>query len=380
MAKTIKVKEIGELIDEKPYVLPWFAYKLGGGWGTKLSKKGQIKRNTGAVVQGINKDTSIQKVMKNAENGNFDEIAGFYPAIFLFFGKKFINKVDFCDGTKQNRISRLIDNLKGPAHLKTKIFDFLDQKFDFLSFLEACGRNEKLNFDVDSAIAVYKLQGDKAIYPILCQIFYVNKGIDKLTVQLIDDLPVDLGIDVSNYVSGCTFPVAVSPSPYDFKWQNNDNGWFLYGKLDEKWLVMDCVGVGGLNLGNYSFNNRLNYLGGGGECLPYVICWNWGEIIEAQHYFGGNLLIRDLKNTIFDHYWFNFGKNSLINVEFRNNLVNYNTDYEFPIETDFDLPTGKKIFITVQLDGKFIKYCDKRDICFSKSEVFDWFELSHFLK
>lgn len=380
MAKTIKIDKIGELIDEKPFQVPWFAYDLGGGWGSKISKKNGKKRNFGSVIQGINKDISVQQVMKHANNGDFDEIAGFYPAIFMFFGKKFINEVDFSDGSSRNRVSRLIDSLKGPEHLKSKIIDFVNQKFDFLAFLEACGRNSKLKFDLDSAISVYKLQGDASIYPILCQIFYVNKGIDSLTVQLIDDLPINLSIDVSDFVSGCQFPVLVSPSPTQFSWKNTPNGHFLYGKIDEKWLCMDVMSSGSINLSNYALANRITYLSGGGESLPYVICWNWCEIVEAVRHFRQKVIIRDMRNTIFDHYWFNFAPNSLINVEFQNNLINYRTDYEISVDLQHDLPTAKKQHITVQLDGKFVKFCDKKDICFSKSEIYDWFELFQLCK
>ena len=379
MAKTIKIDKIGELIDEKPFQIPWFAYDLGGNWGSKLSKSGRKKRNFGSVIQGIDKDISVQKVMKLANNGDFDEIAGFYPAIFLFFGKKFINEVDFVDGSSRNRISRLIDNLKGPKHLKDDIFAFLEQKFDFLAFLEACGRNDKLNFDLDSAISVYKLQGDQAIYPILCQIFYVNKGIDKLTVQMVDDLPITFPIEVSDYVSGCNFPVVVSPSVVQFRWDSNQNGHFLYGFYDDSWLCMDVMSSGSLNLSNYALADRINYLSAGGQSLPYVVCWNWMEIIEAVRHFDGKALIRDMRNTIFNHYWFNFGSDSLVNVEFRNNVINERSDYEITVDLQADIPTGKKQHLTVQLDGKFIKYCDKEDVCFSKSEIYDWFELIQML-
>ena len=379
MAKTIKIDKIGELIDEKPFQIPWFAYDLGGNWGAKLSKSGRKKRNFGSVIQGIDKDISVQKVMKLANNGDFDEIAGFYPAIFLFFGKKFINEVDFVDGSSRNRISRLIDNLKGPKHLKDDIFAFLEQKFDFLAFLEACGRNDKLNFDLDSAISVYKLQGDQAIYPILCQIFYVNKGIDKLTVQMVDDLPITFPIEVSDYVSGCNFPVVVSPSVVQFRWDSNQNGHFLYGFYDDSWLCMDVMSSGSLNLSNYALADRINYLSAGGQSLPYVVCWNWMEIIEAVRHFDGKALIRDMRNTIFNHYWFNFGSDSLVNVEFRNNVINERSDYEITVDLQADIPTGKKQHLTIQLDGKFIKYCDKEDVCFSKSEIYDWFELIQML-
>ena len=379
LAKTIKIDEIGRLIDEKPYHINWFNYDLGGGFGGFFKGRSGKKYNRGAVIQGINKDISVQRVMKLAENGDFDEIAGFYPAIFLFFGEKFINKVDFCDGSSRNRISRLVDNLKGPEHLKDKIIDFVSQKFDFLAFLKACGRNEKLNFDLNSAISVYKLQGDSAIYSIICQIFYVNKGIEKLNVQLIEELPVQLSVEVSDYLSGCNFPVAVSPAVDDFEWVENQNGWFLCADYDGERCVVDVVGVGGVNLSNYALANRLNYLGGGGRTIPYLICWNWGEIIDAYHFFGGDLLIRDLRNDFFSHYWFKFGPKSLINVEYWNNLVNSKGEYSFPIDVNYDIPTGQKHYITVQLNGTFIKYCEKNDICYSKSEVFDWFELGKLL-
>ena len=38
MARTVKIDEIGRLIDEKPYNIPWFSFDLGGGWGSRLTK------------------------------------------------------------------------------------------------------------------------------------------------------------------------------------------------------------------------------------------------------------------------------------------------------------------------------------------------------
>lgn len=375
MAKTINIEAIGELIGEKSFDMNWFNYDLGGGFGFALNKKGRKGRNQGSFVQGIDKDINVQKVMELAKNGDFDEIAGFYPAIFMFFGEKFIDKVDFCDKTGRNRISRLVDNLKGPIKFKNDIYDFVKQDFDFLAFLEACGRNKKLNFDVKSAISVYKLQGDDAIFPILCQIFYINKWCDGVSVSLIDDLPIDYSIEISDFLSGCHFPVAVSPSVSEFKWENNQNGHFLYAKYEGDWCVLDVVGVGRVNLSNYALTNRLNYLGGGGKCVPYQICWNWGEIVDAYHFFESDLLVRDLRNNFFDHYWFNFGLNSKLNVEFRRNLINGEGNYAIVANLKANIPTGSNQYLTVRLNGEFVQYCEKKDICYSKSEIFDWFEI-----
>ena len=366
MAKTINIKKIAELIDEEPFDINWFNYDFGGGWGLSINKKGVHNRNHGQFVQGINKDINVQKVVELVKNHDFDDIAGFYVAIFLFFGKRFIDKVDFCDKTGRNRISRFVDNLKGPIKFKDDIYDFLEQDFDFIEFLEAFGR--------------YKLQGDDAIFPILCQVFYVNKFCDGISVALIDDLPVHFPIQVSNFLSGCHFPVAVSPVISDFKWEENQNGHFLYGKLGDEWLVLDVAGVGRVNLSNYPLTNRLNYLGGGGVAIPYLICWNWGEIIDAYHHFGCSLLVRDLRNSLFNHYWFNFGLDSLVCVEFQDNMINCSGDYALPSGAGVDLPCGQKLYVILRLNGDFYEYCDKEDICFSKSEIYDWFELGEMLK
>ena len=163
------------------------------------------------------------------------------------------------------------------------------------------------------------------------------------------------------------------------KWVNNQNGHFLYGQIHEEWLCMDVMGTGSINLSNYALANRINYLSAGGQSLPYVICWNWMEIIEAVRHFNSQVLIRDMRNTIFNHYWFNFGLKSLINVEFKKNTINLGSHYELKVDLQSDIPTSKKQYLTLQLDGKFIKYCKKENIAFSKAEVYDWFELAQLL-
>lgn len=382
MAKTIKVKEIGELIGEESFDMNWFSYDLMGGWGSKLTKYSKPGAARGIIIPGIDNAVSFPKVYKKLKNGDFSEIAGFYVAILCFFGEKIYEKLDFVEKIPKNSVNTIVSTLQCPEHFKDKIYEICHAKYDFLSFISAAFKLEKTNFDEKSAIAVYKLQGDKAIYPLLCQMFYSNKGIDAQSSCLINDLNIQLPIKISNYLSGCTFPVAVSPKISATKWDFNDNGWFLYGKLGKKWLVMDCVGVGRFNLANYSLNNRLNYLGGGGECLPYVICWNWGEIIEAYHLFDQDLLIRDLKNTIFAHYWFNFGKKSLINVRFKENHINF--DENLQVSPNFapsliTLGKHRDAYLTIDLQGNFVNYCDKKDVFYSDSEVFDWFELGKML-
>ena len=378
MARSVDVKGIAELLGGNVFDMTWFSYELMGGWGSKLTKYNKGGAARGSTIPGISNATGIPKVYKKLKNNDFSEIAGFYVGILCFFGEKIYENLDFVENIPKNSINKVVSGLQCPERFKDEIYEICHTKYDFLDFISAAAKLEKTNFDENSAISVYKLQGDAAIYPLLCQMFYVNKGIDCLTICLINDLNAQLSVEISDYLSGCAFPVAVSPKISATKWDFNDNGWFLYGKLGEKWLVMDCVGVGRLNLANYPLTNRINYLGSGGACLPYVICWNWSEIIEAQHYFGSELLVRDLKNTIFNHYWFNFGKKSLINVRFKEKTINF--DKNLQVKPNFSpslitLGKHREAYLTVNLNGDFINYCDKKDVFYSDYEVFDWFEI-----
>lgn len=378
MAKTINIKKIAELIDEEPFNIVWFSYLFNGGWGTRFNSGSKGGATRGRIVSGIDSRTSIGQIYDKLLTGNFNGIAGFYVAILAFFGEKIYKKLTFVDDLPRNSISTLFLDQKCPEHLKENVYTICHSEYDFIDFIDAASRNEALNFDAQTAIATYKLQGDAVIYPLLCQMFYVNRGIECLQPSLVDGLPVQLPVQVSNYLSGCHFPVAVSPYSDEFKWAENQNGHFLYTKYEGEWRVLDVVGVGFVNLSNYSLANRLNYVGGGGLAVPYLICWSWGEIINAYHYFGGNLLIRDLRNDIFNHYWFNFGPNTRFCVRFVNGYINGQKDYKIAPTNETlknHAKSSKPDYITLDLKGNFIEYCKKEDIVFSDSEAYDIFEI-----
>lgn len=382
MARTVKIDEIGRLIDEKPYNIPWFSFDLGGGWGSRLTKYKKKGAARGTITPGIGNEVSIIQVHKKLKNNDFTDIAGFYVAILCFFGEKIYEKLDFVEKIPKNSINKVVSAQKCPERLKDEIYDICHGDYDFLDFISAASRLERTNFDEKSAISTYKLQGDAVIYPLLCQMFYINKGVERLSPCLIPQLPVQLTMQVSNYVSGCNFPVAVSPVVDNFEWQENQNGWFLYADYEGEERVLDVAGVGNVNLSNYALTNRLNYLGGGGKAIPYLICWNWGDIIEAYHYFDSDLLIRDLKNDLFTNYWFVFGPESLINVRFRGGFINFEENYL--IEPNFNssfisVDKHANAYLITDLAGNFVDYCDKKDVFYSDSEVFDWFELGKML-
>lgn len=382
MANHVNVQEIARLIDEEPFDMAWFSYDLGGGWGSRLTKYKKRNAAQGIFTPGIGNEVSIQKVYKKLQNDDFSEIAGFYVGILCFFGSKIYEKLDFVEKIPKNSINKVVSAQQCPERLQDEIYEICHGDYDFLDFISAASRLERTNFDEKSAISAYKLQGDAVIYPLLCQMFYSNKGVDKISPCLIPQLPVQLTMQVSNYVSGCHFPVVVSPAVDSFEWEENQNGWFLYANYEDEKVVVDVAGRGRVNLSNYALANRLNYLGGGGKTIPYLICWNWGDIIEAYHFFGSDLLIRDLKNDLFTNYWFIFGPESLINVRFRDNFINF--DKNFLVEPNFNaslisVDKHANAYLITDLKGNFVDYCDKKDVFYSDSEVFDWFELGKML-
>lgn len=383
MANHVKVQEIAQLIEQKPFEMAWLSYDLGGGWGSRLTKYKKKGAAQGIFTPGIGNEVSITKVYKKLKNSDFTDIAGFYVAILCFFGEKIYEKLEFVEKIPKNSINKVVSAQKCPEKYQDQIYEICHSEYDFEDFISAANKLEKTNFDEKSALSVYKLQGDAAIYPLLCQMFYNNKGIEQLSPCLINQLPVQLTIEVSNYLSGCHFPVMVSPASSEYKWQENDNGHYLYTKFDDNWVVLDVANAGRFNLSNYALANRSNYLGGGGKTVPYFICWNWADIIEAYHIFNQDLLVRDLKNDLFHNYWFIFGPESLLNVRFKNGSINFDKDLLVKPKFNSALISVDKnasAYLTVQLSGDFVDYCQKSDVFYSDSEVYDWFEIGEMLK
>lgn len=384
MARGVNIKKMAELIDYDDVFDPvWFSYMFGGGFGSRLTKYNKKNAAQGIYTPGIGNEVSILQVYKKIKNNDFDGVAGFYVALLCFFGEKIYPKIDFVDKIPKNSINYVVSNLQCPDKFKEKIYEICYSDYDFIDFINSAYKLERMNFNKDSAISVYKLQGNDAIFSILCQIYYNNKAIDKRNICLVNDVPVQLSMQVSNYLSGCSFPVVVCPFVDGFEWKENQNGWFLYCDYEGERCVLDVAGQGRVNLSNYALANRLNYLGGGGKTVPYLVCWNWGEVISAYHYFGSDLLIRDLKNDLFNHYWFVFGLKSLINVRFRGVFINLDENYL--VKPKFDYKTiyasKKRVnYLCVNLGGDFVDYCEKDDVFYSDGEVFDWFELGKMLK
>lgn len=382
MAKAVNTEAIAKILGEKAFNPVWLSYNFAGGWGNRLTKYRKKGIGTGRVVNGIPQNRKINVLRERAKKGDFNKYAGFWTGILCFYGDRLWDKFTFVDNDNQNRINSVGQNLECPISVKDDLYEICHSKYNFEAFVRAAVANNDLSFDPDSVIAVYRLQGDAAIFQLLCQMFYVNRGVEKLNACLIDDLMVDLPVDVSDYFSGCAFPVVVSPKVTEFKWKTIDNGWFLYGKYNDEWRVVDVAGVGRVVLANNSLSNRLNYLASGGLVLPYLVCWNWGDIIEAYHYFDSDLLVRDLKNTLFEHYWFYFGIGSKVCVRSKNGLIGAEKDNQVPFFDGVraDLSNSSINYLIIDLLGREVDWCQREDVVFSDSEVTDILEIGQLLK
>lgn len=381
MPRAVNIEKIAKELGKQPFDPIWESYVFGGSWGNHLTKYRRKGMSSGRFMPGLPQNRRIGALRKHAEKGDFTEYAGFFSGILCFYGDKLWEKFTFVDNDHQNRINSVVQNLEAPISVKDDLYEICHSKYDFEAFVRAAEANDELSFDAESVLAVYKLQGDEAIFQLLCQMFYTNRGVEKINACLVDNLNVNLPIEVSDYFSGCAFPVVVSPKVTDFKWKTIDNGWFLYAKYNDEWRVLDVAGVGRVVLANNSLSNRLNYLASGGLVLPYIICWNWGDIIEAYHYFGGDLLVRDLKNSLFDHYWFYFGADSKVCVRSKDGFINSESSNQVKFFDGMrsDLSKSSINYLIIDLLGRHVGECRKEDIVFSDSEVKDILEIGQLL-
>lgn len=382
MSNGIDLQKIGEFIGYEPVEIPWFNYELGGGYGGRLSKNADtFKKTHGSISIGTERNLKLSKVLNCLLKQDFTNIAGFYVGILAFFTEKILKNVEFCDDIKINSLYQLIVKRKINIKYYEKIKKIAKINFNFEDFLKEAANNPKLLFNLESALYVYRLQGNDAIFGILCQIFWINRYCNEFSVHLIDCLPITLPIKVEDWVSGCHFPVMVSPGSNEFKWKCNSNGWFLDQKIDNEWLTLDCVGTNFTILGDKPLANRINFISKGGKSVPYFICYNWGEVMHAVEVFQQKVLIRDLSNDIFNHYWFILGPKTKLNVKYIKNAIWGTSKYwKIPIQYNNLSNHRNGHNITIDLNANFVQFCDKDDIIYGPSEAYDWLEIGAICK
>lgn len=276
-------------------------------------------------------------------------------------------------GRDTHLLTALRDDLNFPVGFEDKFEKLCEKSYDFREFLNYLRTHEEIKCNIDSALFVYDLQGDEAVFHILCHVFTKMTRDIRFTCPLLHGCDIQMFPEISSYASGTTFPVVVSPFSKKLRWQERNNGWFLETELGGEWFVLDCLGVGHYNMGKESMSARKQYWAVGGDVVPYVVCWNWLDIVEAVGRFGTDVLVRDFRTGLFDGYWFKFGPNALIDVKAKGRKIGCGGKWNLGIESDY---AGKKaINCTMNLKKEVIREKTNNEPCFSADEAADFFEL-----
>lgn len=365
---------------DKPYVQrDWMGYNVGGGYfryhNINLQKSGKVRN---ASIRELSQ--RFLTILKDILDGDWDDCVSLYTGFIAFLFKDIQDQINFFDTDMpacEISTNQVCENLCFPLRWKDKLLEVFDANPNFEDYLRSCKKLKQLHFDLDSAINVYRMQGDEAIFSILMQIFYQQSERPLIYVALTPGIPIKWIPKASPYVSGTSFPVVVTPFSNKFHWVENDEGWFLFDEYDN---VIDCAGVGRYSCYKDHLANRLSFTSRAGQVNqhPFVVCWNWKEIVDSLKFFGvRNVLVRRMNENLMDGYWFKFGLDGLITVYISkggkvSSVKNGTPIKGIKIVGQFNVVREKFI---CSITGKLVGSAVTEDVVWSSEEIKDWFVL-----
>lgn len=367
-------------IFDKPYVQrEWIGYNINNGYikhhNLRNLRNGKIQN------QGVrNLNQRFVGMLKGIINEDWDSCASLYTGFMAFLFKDIQDRITFFETDLRAfevYTYKMCEELRFPMWAKERMTKIFNMKPNFEEFLKSCQKIDKINFDLDSAIRVYRMQGDEAIFSILMQIFYQQTDKPLIHVSLTPGIPIAWTPKPSPYVSGTSFPVVVTPYSNKFSWYENDEGWFLQ---DEYGNVIDCAGVGLYGCYDDTLANRLAFISRAGHIneQPYIICWTWKEIVDAVGFFRTrNVLVRRMNEGLMDGYWFKFGLDGLMALYIgKDGSVSANQNgapiREIHIAGHFNVVRKKYI---CSITGEVLHEATTENVVWSGEEIRDWFTL-----
>lgn len=323
----------------------------------------------------INYEIKVGSFMHRALQDNISgRMLSFAAGICLFCLNNGV-KLHF-DRDMPNNYTHLFAVIKDDFHFPIKSEEKMRKiqglNYDFEYFLECLKDDDKLSCDIDSALFVYDLQGDEAIFHILCHVFTKMGRKIQFSCPLLLSCDIKKFPEISDYVSGTTFPVVVSPFSKKLRWQARNNGHFLETEIGGEWFVLDCAAVGHFNVAKESLAERKQFWAVGGDVVPYFVCYNWLEVVEAVKYFGTDVLVRDYRTPLFEGYWSKFGPNALIEVTQKGGKIGVGKKFNTGVRVNWKTKEPTNCVLTL---SKQLKKKAGRTPCFGVDEVKDWFEL-----
>lgn len=360
------------------YKQEWFNYRLGAGWkdrqGTNLAKNSVRVGYVWNFEAKRSLNQKLNPMLDSIINGDWEYAANLYGGLIAFCLKYCADDITYYeDNRRKNLISvtKCCEELKFPTWCRSRLEKIFKITPSLENFLHAFDDTSKVNFDIDSALMVYKLQGEKAIFSILMQLFFYYKYIDINIVHLVPDLPIIWTPKVSNLVNGTNFPVVATKFSNNFRWERINEGFFLFDEFNN---VIDCASFGNFNVFKEFLGNRLSFLGNSGFIADYVICWSWGDLVNAVGHYNGDVLVRNLSGTF--EKWFKFGPNGKLAVWTEDGYVYSKQGSKRIPKMRIDSYPGEGRWIAmVNLFGKRVDDKLDEEVVWSWEEMCDWFEL-----
>ena len=365
-----------------PYVSRiWFNYNFGGGWGDRdhgskiyNTRVGQIKN-----VECKRLNQRMNMVLNSIIDGKWENCCSFYAGIIAFCLKYCKEDITYYEDNRPKHhisINKCCDELKFPTWCRPKLEKIFKMKISFEDYLHSFDHVDRVDFDIDSAVMIHKLQGDKAVFSILTQLFFAYKHIESTTANLVPELPMIWVPEVSNLVSGTSFPVVATKFSNNFRWEYINHGFFLFDEFDNP---IDCASVGFFNVFNESLGNRLSFCAESGYLPNYVICWSWTDLVDAVGHYNGDILVRNLAGHF--NGWFRFGlggqlaawteKGEVFSERPRKRIPGLKVDW---------YPGEKRWLSMINLAGQRVDDKLDEEVVWTWEEMCDWFELGEMCK
>lgn len=236
----------------------------------------------------------------------------FYLAIMKFFLPKIKDQLifkEFDEVPTQTKTRACCDNLVFPDWAKEELKEMWEIDYTFEDFILDAYKIPTTFFDLQSALDTYHLQGEAGMYNVLVQMFTTHPKDLREHIRIFPDLPILRKPEISHYVSGCTFPVSVSPMFNRIDWVRTNKGVFL---VNERGEAVDCGWIGESDLIYETLDNRLKFLAHYHDgCVPHVTCYNWLDVVEAVGMFQGDVLVRPMSEDLLHGCWNKFGPGGL---------------------------------------------------------------------
>lgn len=361
-----------------------YDYNFGKEWKSRFNTSIKIStKPTGQIANAqniINSHRNLGRILDGIINGDWSESVNIYSGLIAFCFKYCKDKITYYEDNSLRKCLSVIkccEELKFPTWCRGKLEKIFKMKHSLKDYLENLNKIKNININVDSALWVHKLQGDKAIFSILMQAFWQHKYVDVNNFNLVPELPIIWTPKVSNLVSGTSFPVVVTKFSNDFHWEYVNEGFFLFDEFDNP---IDCASVGSFSVFNEILGNRMSFLGRCGEWPSYLICWSWLDLIDAVKFFHGDLLIRNLSGGFNGWFKFGLGGELVCFIEYKRVFTNYYSQKKVP-NIKINPSVGKeRIKGVVNLAGQYIDKIPQEDIVWTWEEMCDWFELGQMCK